>query len=94
MERRQVRDAQLHQQLIETMRRSMAVLEQKLAAALAIVIPNQAKRQEIVIIKCRLWVLNGAIEHGFNYRLLEKVSDQHEKIGMVPKSYNYPLLYQ
>ena len=75
MEHRQGHNAEQHQRLIGTMRRSRAILKQKLAADLAVPRPDQAKRQKIVAIKCRLWVLNGAIEHGFNDRLLDIISD-------------------
>ena len=49
-------------------------------------------KQKIFTIKCRLWVLKGALERGFNYKLLMKISDQYDKIGMVPSGYTYPLL--
>ena len=51
-------------------------------------------KQKIVTIKCRLWVLKGSLERGFNYKLLMEISDKYEKIGMVPTGYTYPLLFQ
>ena len=70
------------------------MLEQQLGAALAIAKPDRAMKQKIVTIKCRLWVLKGSLERGFNYKLLMEISDKYEKIGMVPTGYTYPLLFQ
>ena len=94
MRRHQTRHAQAHEELTEDMHRKIAMLEAQLAAALGVQQPDLQKKQLIVSTKCRLWVLKGALEHGFDFRVLAKISDQYEKIGTVPTGYFYPLLFQ
>ena len=43
--------------------------------------------------KCRLWVIQGVLDHSLSVELLKNIAGKYNKLGLVPNDYHYPEFY-